>query len=201
MTNKTAQVKTNNNNTIDQVVNTSKVSKLEQEVIDLCVVTKELQNENKREIKNNKKKILVKCIYHFAQVANAKTGKVERKYKSPIADGLRDAGFNQAYVDRTFQAVAQPKIMKHIAAYSNSEKAVATRLKATKLTTQNALIAFNSNPKILTEEFKQFEKRVKAALTAPDGEHILGHVEPTKIDNLLNKIAFLAQDLSEKEDQ
>ena len=196
-----AQTKTNNSNTIDQVVNTAKISKLEQQVIDLCIENKQLQNQNKKQIADNKKDILIKCIYHFAQVANDKTGKVERKHKAPISEGLIDAGFNQAYVNRTFQAVAGANIMKHVTDYKNNEKAIAKRLKDTKLITQSALIKFNSEPKVLTEEFKQFEQRVKVALKTPDGEHILGHVEPTKIDNLLNKIAFLAQDLSEKEDQ
>jgi len=189
-----------NSKKIDDVEFLNSDSKTEQDIIKLEVEIKRLQNENKDQIRDNKKQVIVKSILYFSQKAD-KNGKVERKHKTNLTAALLKAGFNQKYIDRKYQAVAQPNIMKHVATHNDNEQTIAAKLKDSKLTTQSSLITFNSKPEILTQDWKEFIPRFKKAFKTPDDENLLAHVETEKVDNMVNKIVFMLQAFSEKEDK
>ena len=189
-----------NSKKIDDVEFLSSAAKTEQDIVILEIEIKRLQDENKHQIRDNKKQVLVKSILYFSQKAD-KEGKVERKHKTNLTKSFLEAGFNQKYIDRKYQAVAQPNIMKLVATHNDNEQTIAKKLKDSKLTTQSSLIKFNSKPEVLTQDWKEFIPRFKQAFNTPDGENLRAHVETEKVDNMVNKIVFMLQDFSEKQDQ
>ena len=194
----TKKNKDNTTNINEDILNSKQT--FEKDIVNLELEIKRLQDENRKEISDNKKQVLVKAIHHFSQVAD-KNGKVERKHKTNLTAALLKAGFNQKWIDRKYQAVAQPNIMKHVAEHNDNEQTIAAKLKDSKLTTQSSLITFNSKPEILTQDWKEFIPRFKQAFKTPDDENLLAHVETEKVDNMVNKIVFMLQAFSEKEDK